>query len=71
MITIGRLAETYGMLPSEVASRATSYDMMIFDIYETHKRAATAKANNTFDPSLYDQDPEKLKAIMEAAREQH
>jgi hypothetical protein len=35
MITIGHLARTYGMLPSEVASRATTFDLMVTDVYTT------------------------------------
>jgi hypothetical protein len=35
MITIGHLAKTYGILPSEVASRATTYDLMVTDVLTT------------------------------------
>jgi hypothetical protein len=41
MISIGYLAKTYGILPSEVAARATTYDIMVTDVYttwENHKR---------------------------------
>lgn len=34
MITIGHMAKTYGMLPSEIAARATTYDIMITDVYQ-------------------------------------
>lgn len=33
MITIGHIAKTYGLLPSEVVSRATTFDIMITDVY--------------------------------------
>jgi hypothetical protein len=35
MITIGHLAKTYGVLPSEVAAKATTFDLMITDVYES------------------------------------
>jgi hypothetical protein len=34
MITIGHLAKTYGVLPSEVAAKATTFDLMITDVYQ-------------------------------------
>ena len=34
MITIGHIAKTYGLLPSEVAAKATTYDLMITDVYQ-------------------------------------
>jgi hypothetical protein len=35
MISIGHIAKTYGILPSEVVSRATTFDIMITDVYAT------------------------------------
>lgn len=35
MISIGHIAKTYGLLPSEVAARATTFDIMITDVYTT------------------------------------
>jgi hypothetical protein len=35
MISIGHIAKTYGLLPSEVVSRATTFDIMITDVYST------------------------------------
>jgi hypothetical protein len=35
MITIGHLARTYGQLPSYVEAHATTYDIMIDDVYST------------------------------------
>lgn len=35
MLTIGHLARTYGQLPSTVLANATTYDMMIDDVYTT------------------------------------
>jgi hypothetical protein len=35
MISIGFLAKQYRMLPSEVLARATTYDLMIADVWST------------------------------------
>jgi hypothetical protein len=35
MISIGHIAKTYGLLPSEVLARATTFDLMITDVYST------------------------------------
>jgi len=51
MVTVGNLAKTYHMLPSEVIDRATTYDIMIADVmmtWENHK-------NNPNDPALYNE----------------
>lgn len=40
MISIGNMAKTFGLLPSQVAAQATSYDLMIMDVmttWENHK----------------------------------
>jgi hypothetical protein len=34
LITIGHIAKTYGVLPSQVAREATTYDLMITDVYQ-------------------------------------
>jgi hypothetical protein len=48
MITIGNIAKQYGLLPSQVAEHATSYDIMIADVYatwENHRRDPSANEN--------------------------
>ncbi len=35
MISIGSMAKMYGLLPSEVAQRATTFDLMVTDILAT------------------------------------
>ena len=35
MITIGHLAKSYNQLPSYVAANATTFDIMIDDVYNT------------------------------------
>lgn len=64
MIVIGRMAEKFGLLPSEVAQRATTYDMMINDVLATYDNYAQQKANGKVDPSVYQYTDEELLAMM-------
>lgn len=62
MITVGHLAKTYGMLPSQVVANATTYDIMVQDVY-------TAWENfnkNPNDMSQYNEDD--LKNLIEKNR---
>ena len=43
MITIGRMAEKYHMLPSHVEQNATTYDFMITDVLATYEQYLAAK----------------------------
>ena len=38
MIAIGHLAKTYGLLPSEVLARGTTFDLMVMDVCTTWER---------------------------------
>ena len=41
MIAIGHLAKNYGLLPSEVLARSTTFDLMVMDVFttwENHQR---------------------------------
>lgn len=38
MITIGEIAEEYGVLPSMVLAHATTYDIMILDVMRAWKK---------------------------------
>lgn len=67
MITIGRMAEKYHMLPHEVEQRATTYDFMINDVlatYENYVQAKSKAKGGAIDPKLYNLSQEKLQAIM-------
>lgn len=65
MIMIGRLAEKYGMLPSQVIANATSFDLMIYDVLATFDEYQRQKAEGNVDPDLYGFTDEEL-AIMHA-----
>ena len=67
MISIGHMAKTYGMLPSQVAANATTFDMMITDVYSTWERMQQDKAAGR-GPDLSAMDPEQLKTMLEAAK---
>lgn len=62
MITIGHLAKTYGMLPSEVAARATTFDLMVTDVFTTWEN----HTENPDDPNNYSQ--EQLLEIMKTRK---
>lgn len=62
MITVGHIAKTYGILPSEVIERASTYDIMITDVYtawENHRQ-------NPKDMSQFSQ--EQLQELLENTR---
>lgn len=65
MITIGRMAERYGMLPSEVERKATTYDLMVTDVLATYDKYEQAKSKGgPIDPSIYDYTQEELLSMM-------
>jgi len=68
MITIGRMAEKYGMLPSQVEQSATTYDLMVSDVLATYDNFQQQKANGKVDPTVYQFTDEELKLMMEKAR---
>jgi len=62
MISIGHIAKTYGLLPSEVLARATTFDLMITDVYSTWEH----HQQNPKD--LQDFDTNELVKIKERTR---
>lgn len=64
MISIGHIARTYGLLPSEVLARATTYDIMITDVYTTWE-------NYQKDPNAMDNyDQEQLLELVNLRKAQ-
>jgi len=62
----------YGLLPSEVAARATTYDLMITDILATYEQYEYNKAmGKGVEVKEGDYTEDELMRIMEKAREQH
>jgi hypothetical protein len=62
LIAIGHLAKTYGVLPSDVLSRGTTFDLMVTDVYATWERH---QQNPTDITNFKTEDLEK---IMEKAK---
>ena len=60
------MAKTYGMLPSEVEARATSFDIMVTDVYTTWEKHQMDKASGR--ASLDNYNPDDLKELMERTR---
>lgn len=64
MITIGRLAEKFHMLPHEIEQNATTYDFMITDVLATYDNYQQAKSKKgTLDPSTYNLNTDQLLAM--------
>lgn len=64
MITIGRLAEKYHMLPHDIEQDATTYDFMITDVLATFENYQQAKSKKgTLDPKVYNLSTEQLLAM--------
>jgi hypothetical protein len=71
MITIGRMAEKYHMLPSQVEANATTYDFMITDVLAAYDKYQQAKAKGgTLDPSVYKLTTEQLLKIKNKNKKQ-
>lgn len=70
MITIGRMAERFGMLPSDVATTATTYDLMITDALATWDRYEQSKRSGKFDPAVYDLSSDELQDIINKNKKQ-
>jgi hypothetical protein len=66
MITIGRMAERYGMLPSQIALNATTYDLMISDVLATYDKYQESKTRNkgVADPRMFNFSQDELKNML-------
>lgn len=67
------MAKLYGLLPSDVAVRATTYDLMVTDILATYEHYQIVKSQGNVDPEalndMYNVDD--LQFLLEKSREQH
>jgi hypothetical protein len=57
------------MLPSEVAARATTYDLMVTDVLASYETYEYYKSQNKAMPVENMYDEKELIAMMEKARE--
>lgn len=70
MITIGRMAEKFGMLPSQVATQATTYDLMITDVLATYDNYQQQKSSGKLmDASVYGLTEEEMMKMVERAKQ--
>lgn len=70
MITIGRMAEKYHLLPHQVEQNATTYDFMITDVLAAWERFQQAKGKGgTIDPNLYNLSSEQLLTILNKTKQ--
>lgn len=67
MINIGHLAKTYGLLPSEVLARATTYDLMVTDVCATWEKMEADKASGK-GVDLNTLPKEQLQEILERTK---
>lgn len=70
MITIGRMAEKYNMLPHEIERNATTYDFMIMDVLATYESYQQQKASGKLiDASVYGLKEEEMLEMVKRARQ--
>tara|TARA_R110000772_G_scaffold195616_2_gene306310 strand:- start:1093 stop:1335 length:243 start_codon:yes stop_codon:yes gene_type:complete len=67
LLLIDNLARTYGCLPSDVLTRADSFDIMVLDVATAYRQYQNSKENNIPLPDhMVDQD--KLEKRLREAR---
>ena len=66
-VTLDRIGERYGLLPSEVLTRATTLDIMVMDISISFERLREQKKLGT-SPEIPQED---LMGALEKFKEQH
>ena len=65
LITIGEMARTFGCLPSEVDSRATTFDLMVYDVLMAWDQHKQDKQNGNLAPPNVSEE-ELLKILKKA-----
>ncbi len=67
IMMLDTMAERYGMLPSEVMERASTFDLFVCDTaigYRNYQQEKAMGVEKTYDPQDYSQD-ELLKILKE------
>jgi len=65
MITIGRMAEKFHMLPSQVERDATTYDFMIVDVLAAYDKFQASKTKNKIPSAdAYNLSQDQLQKII-------
>lgn len=68
MITIGAMAKYYGVLPSVVASQASTFDLMIYDVSMTWEKEQQERSEGKSTVPELNQE-ELLKILKESRGE--
>ena len=61
VVTIDNLAQRYGLLPSEVLNRATTFDLVIMDASMSYQNYLSQKEDPNYVPEIPLDDLIKLK----------
>lgn len=70
MITIGKMAEKYHMLPHQVEQNATTYDFMIMDVLATYESYQQQKSTGKLiDASVYGLKEEEMLEMVKRAKQ--
>lgn len=69
ILTIDTLAERYKMLPSEVMSRSTTFDLYVMDAAMSYHNYQTRKANNNGVAPAPELTTDEMLEIMKKARQ--
>lgn len=68
MVSIGRMAKEYGMLPHQIEQQATTYDFMIMDVLHTYEAYQQQKSTGKINPNMYKLQTDELQQLMENAK---
>jgi hypothetical protein len=70
MLTIGRMAEKYGILPHVIEQNATTYDFMIMDVLATYDNYQQQKSTGKLmDASVYGYTEDDLMKMLQKAKQ--
>lgn len=65
---IDRLSHRYGLLPSEVIARASTFDLYTMDIGIRYEKIAEQKRNGTYKKPVEQLSQEQMKAMISKTR---
>ena len=68
IVTVHNLAKTYKLLPSEVMSRATTFDLYVLDTSTRYIRNQQDAADNKTSPLAKQYSTQELMAMLKKVR---
>jgi hypothetical protein len=69
-LTVHNLAQNYSLLPSEVLSRASTFDLYILDLHHKYVNREQARQSGQAPPVSRSYSKDELAAMLQSAREQ-